>query len=270
MKWNSRLVILISLIMIYVKTESTNTDYDSTVLAGCSSSSSDFNYTKLVDKNIKTYWGANKCTFEGQDNVWYVSFTTSRLVEVAGYKITLAHIISYNPTTVPKSWILKAKEKEDQSWEIIDERTDETIAAVNNGNYTFYVNKPGNYQYFAFVVTSLQGPSSNIILGELWLLSSCPNDDIASNECICGANGNVCNEGQMCYSGDCIFLSACPNDDIAPKIGCICGANGKICKEGQKCYDVVCLYPPPTQVSVIFLIIGLFFALTLILVCFIL
>ena len=213
----------------------------------------------------------SSCTFEeGQENVWYVSFTTSRPVEVAGYKITLAHLVSYNPTTVPKSWILKAKEKEDQSWEIIDERTDETIAAVNNGNYTFNVNKPGNYQYFAFVVTSLQGPTSNILLGELWLLSSCPNDDIASNECICGANGNVCNEGQMCYSGDCIFLSACPNDDIAPKIGCICGANGNICKEGQKCNDVVCLYPPPTQVSVIFLIIGLFFALTLILVCFIL
>ena len=87
---------------------------------------------------------------------------------------------------------------------------------------------------------------------------------------MCGSNGNICNEGQKCYTGDCFFLSACPNDDIAPKIGCICGANGNICKEGQKCNDVVCLYPPPTQVSVIFLIIGLFFALTLILVCFIL
>ena len=69
MKWNSRLVILISLIMIYVKTESTNTDYDSTVLAGCSSSISDFNYTKLVDKNIKTIWFAYFCNFEGQTRV---------------------------------------------------------------------------------------------------------------------------------------------------------------------------------------------------------
>ncbi len=233
MKWNSILVILISLVVMCVKTESTNTDFDITPLAGCSGTSSNTNYTKLVDKDLKTYWNASRCIFEGQDNVWYFSFTTSRLVEVAGYKITLFSQAISNSANNPKSWILKAREKEDQSWETIDERTDERIEAVNNGNYTFNVNKTGNYQYFAFVVTSLQDSSSNILLGELWLLSSCPNDDIASNECICGANGNVCNEG-------------------------------------QKCNGVVCLYPPPTQVSVIFLIIGLFFALTLILVCFIL
>ena len=156
MKWNSRLVILISLIMIYVKTESTNTDYDSTVLAGCSSSSSDFNYTKLVDKNIKTYWGANKCTFEGQDNVWYVSFTTSRLVEVGGYKITLASDGGTRHNLHMKSWTLKAKESKNQKWEDIDERTYDMTGEVNYGNYTFNVNKPGKYQYFAFVITSLQ------------------------------------------------------------------------------------------------------------------
>ena len=233
MKWNSRLVILISLVVMWVKTESTNTDYDITPLAGCVGQS--YTYNNLFDKKIYTYWSANKCTFEEQDNVWCVSFKTSRLVEVAGYKITLAHIIAYNSGSNPKSWILKAREKEDQSWEIIDERTDERISAVNNGIYIFNVNKPGNYQYFAFVVTSLQGgPSSNILLGELWLLSSCPNDD------------------------------------IAPEIGCTGGEITNVCGEGQICNSGVCLYPPPTLVSVIFLIIGLFFALTLILVCFIL
>ena len=106
---------------------------------------------------------------------------------------------------------------------------------VNYGNYTFNVNKPGKYQYFAFVVKSLQYSSANVIsLAELWI------------------------------------LPPCPNDDIAPIMGCICGENGNVCNEGQKCNVVVCLYPPPTLVSVILLIIGLFFALTLVLVCFIL
>ena len=91
------------------------------------------------------------------------------------------------------------------------------------------VKKPGKYQYFAFVVTSLQTGSKNgfITLGELSIIPSCPNDD------------------------------------IAPKMGCMCGENGNVCNEGQKCNVVVCLYPPPSPVSVIFLIIGLFFALTL-------
>ena len=88
---------------------------------------------------------------------------------------------------------------------------------VSFQKYIFNVNKPGKYQYFAFVVTSLQEQDRNrISLGELWLLSSCPNDD------------------------------------IAPEIGCMCGSNGNICNEGQKCNVVVCLYPPPTPVSVIF------------------
>ena len=111
MKWNSRLVLLISLFVIYVKTESIDTDYNITALAGCSGLMSHLDYPNLVDKDIKTTWYARSCTFEGQDNVWYVSFTTSRLVEVVGYKITLAFSGNDLSQSNPKSWILKAKEK---------------------------------------------------------------------------------------------------------------------------------------------------------------
>ena len=160
MKWNSRLVLLISLLIIHVKTESINTDFDITPLAACPTvnNQASYNYTNLFDKNIKTYWGANKCTFEGQDNVWYVSFTTSRLVEVAGYTITLATdgTVYQMKSCSPMSWILKAKEKEEQSWQNIDERNYTMTGEVNYENYTFNVNKPGKYQYFAFVITSLQ------------------------------------------------------------------------------------------------------------------
>ena len=92
MKWNSRFVLLLSLLIIYIKTETINTDFDITPLDGCPgyNNQSSYNYTSLVDKDIKTLWYARPCTFEGQDNVWYVSFTTSRLVEVAGYVISLA------------------------------------------------------------------------------------------------------------------------------------------------------------------------------------
>ena len=110
MIWNSRLVLLISLFIIYIKTESTS-DFDITPLAGCPgyNNEKNYNYTNLVDKNIRTKWFANKCTFEeGQEKVWYVSFTTSRPVEVAGYKLTLS-VSDYHENN-PKSWILKAKE----------------------------------------------------------------------------------------------------------------------------------------------------------------
>ena len=274
MKCNSRLVLLMSLFIIYIKTESINTDFDITPLAGCPGYNNDpnNNYTNLVDKDETTNWLANSCTFEeGQEKVWYVSFTTSRPVEVGGYEITLSGI-NYHENN-PKSWILKAKERENQNWKDIDERDYPMTNEYGYKNFIFNVNKPGKYQYFAFVVTSLQTGNKNgfITLGELSLILSCPNDDIAPKMgCMCGENGNICEEGQKCYSGDCYFLSACPNDEIVPKMGCICGTDGNVCKEGQKCNVVVCLYPPPTLVSVIVLIIGLFFALTLVLVCFIL
>ncbi len=152
MKWNSRLVLLVSLFIIYIKTESINTDFDITPLAGCPGYDNEqvYNYTNLVDKNINTDWLASSCTFEeGQENVWYVSFTTSRPVEVAGYKITLTSEggSSDDHESHPKSWILKAKESKNQNWKDIDERTYLMTEEVNYGNYTFNVKKPGKYQY---------------------------------------------------------------------------------------------------------------------------
>ena len=109
--------------------------------------------------------------------------------------------------------------------------------------------------------------SSNQLCNSTHCLNSCKKDNIVTeNTCICGANQNVCNVGQICKDGDC--LSLCPNHDIAPEIGCICGANNNVCIFGQICKDGDCYYPPPSRFSVLFLIIGLFFAFTLILVCF--
>ena len=96
--------------------------------------------------------------------------------------------------------------------------------------------------------------------------TSCINDQIVSENCDCGSV--ACGVGALCKDDTC--FSPCPNYDIAPEIGCICGTNNIFCNEGQMCRDGDCLFPSQTQVSVIFLIIGLFFVLTLSIVCFML
>ena len=98
--------------------------------------------------------------------------------------------------------------------------------------------------------------------------SPCTNNAIISdNQCFCGENGNVCLENQICQDGDC--LSPCTNNAVSDN-PCFCHENSNVCLQGQMCKDGDCLSPPPSPVSAIFLIIGLFFGLTLMFIFFLL
>ena len=370
MKCYSRLVLLISLLIIYAKTAESTISF--TALDGCVNRVNypATGYDKLVDGKISTTWFAPQCSFEGQSEIYYVYFKASEVFHVTGYTITLAEDGGQYVNNNPKDWVLKAKENEKDGWLEIDSKNNINLAwgVVNYGNYSYIVQTPGLYQYFVYIVTSTYKKGDYINLGELWLMTFCPNNirieteigctcnnnickkgqlckggnclyDCPSNGaapnigcicggiknicnggelcnsnnicvpvctsdntapnigcicggitnicnegqlcnsnnnclsdcprnntapdigCICGGITNICNEGQLCKDGNC--LSPCPNDDISPEIGCICGANRNVCNEGQICNIVDCWYPTPTPVSVLFLIIGLFFALTL-------
>ena len=368
MKCYSRLVLLISLLIIYAKTAESTISF--TALDGCDGDDSTTGSDKLVDGKISTTWFGPQCSFEGQSEIYYVYFKASEVFHVTGYTITLAEDGGLYGNNNPKNWVLKAKKNEKDGWLEIDSKNNIYLAwgIVNYGNYSYIVQTPGLYQYFVYIVTSTYKKGEYINLGELWLMTFCPNNirieteigctcnnnickkgqlckggnclyDCPSNGaapnigcicggiknicnggelcnsnnicvpvctsdntapnigcicggitnicnegqlcnsnnnclsdcpsdntapdigCICGGITNICNEGQLCKDGNC--LSPCPNDDISPEIGCICGANRNVCNEGQICYVVDCSYPPPTPVSVLFLIIGLFFALTL-------
>ena len=242
MIYNSRLVLLISLFIIFVKIESTNTPFTVEALSGCDTIFG-AGYDKLVDGNIETAWYTYKCDFEGE-SVYYVRFKTNRLVEVYGYKITLAYDGGVNNKNNPYKWVLKAKEKVSDTWTDIDSQTQYMSSVPNYGNFTYTVSKPGNYSYFAYVITDVQSQNANnaIKLGEFWLLEieSCPNEGVAPQiGCKCGLTTNICNVGQICKDDQC--LSSCQNDQTAPERGCYCGLTTNICNQGQFCYSHICL-----------------------------
>ena len=243
MIYNSRLVLLISLFIIFVKIESTNTPFTVEALSGCEGGETKYNYDKLVDGNIKTTWYTFKCDFEGQ-SVYYVEFKTNRLVEVYGYKITLASDGGEYEDYNPYKWVLKAKEKVSDTWTDIDSQTQYMSSVPNYGNFTYTVSKPGNYSYFAYVITDVQSQNAGnaIKLGEFWLLEieSCPNEGVAPQiGCKCGSTTNICNVGQICKDDQC--LSSCQNDQTAAESACYCDLTTNICSVGQICKNDQCL-----------------------------
>lgn len=239
MKCNYILVLLIFLFVIYIKTE---TEFTITAINGCVNNPF-ADYNKLFDQNLQIMWYAHTCSFEGQNDIYYVYFKTDKLVEVTGYKIILADSAANYPGNVPKTWVFKAKKKEGDSWVEIDERVNWTDNIRGNGIYTFILNNPGEYQYFVYIVTSTQNKGNPVSLAELWLLTPCTNDQTASEKgCTCGTT--VCNKGELCKNSAC--LSTCPGNDIAPKDGCMCGGGvTNICNQGLFCYSGHCLSSCP-------------------------
>ena len=118
--------------------------------------------SKLVDgkKNYPyqyTKWCTN--TSDKVDGIWYCEFHTESAVQVNGYTITTGHDNSSYGNRNPKDWVLKAKADAGDSWT--------TIATVTNDAtledkaectpYDFFVDVPGEYQYFRFEVSATRG-----------------------------------------------------------------------------------------------------------------
>ena len=211
MKCYSRLVLLISLFLIFEKTESA---IELENFDGCSNKLN-HGLEKIFDRNLNTDWITGPCYFENQ-NVFYASFKTKSEVQVTGYKITLAHDANDFKSYNPKSWVLKAKQTETAQYQDIHSTT-VTIDSckTNYHNYSYVFENSITYQYFALVISSTQG-ADEVSLGELWLLASCTNGQIETY-CGCTCNREVCEYGQLCRKGKCLTLSTCPKNDIAPE-----------------------------------------------------
>ena len=232
MKCYSRLVLLISLLIIYAKTAESTISF--TALDGCVYDSAT-GYDKLVDGKISTTWFAPECSFEGQSEIFYVYFKASEVFHVTGYTITLAEDGARYYNNNPKNWVLKAKKNEKDGWLEIDSKNNINLATgiVNYGNYSYIVQTPGLYQYFVYIVTSTYWKGDPINLGELWLMTFCPNNTRIETEIGCTCNNNICKKGQLCKGGNCLY--DCPSNGAAPNIGCICGGIKNICNGGELC-----------------------------------
>ena len=230
MKCYSRLVLLISLLIIYAKTADSTIRF--TALNGCGQGSE--GYDKLVDGKISTSWFASRCSFEGQSEIYYVYFKASEVFHVTGYTITLAYDGGKYGLNNPRTWVLKAKRNENDGWVEIDSKNYILFGPFGNyANNSYIVQTSGLYQYFVYIVTSLNGENTNINLGELWLMTLCLNNIRIETEIGCTCNNNICKKGQLCKDGKC--LSDCPSNGAAPNIGCICGGIKNICIGGELC-----------------------------------
>ena len=230
MKCNYILVLLIFLFVIYVKTE---TEFNITAISGCTYQINPSGpYQQLVDGNIHKYWYAPQCSFEGQDNIYYCYFKTDKPVNVTGYKITLADDADDEEDSNPTKWYLKGKAKENDEWVEMHSKYEPMDSNLEpNKNFSYVVTTPGLFQYFVYIVTQLYDEDEDSInLGELWLLTPCANDKLASEKgCTCGKS--VCNVGLLCKDGAC--LSSCPKDSkVNDK--CFCSLTN-ICSKDQLC-----------------------------------
>ncbi len=186
----------------------------------------------IFDRDINSAWATSACTFEGQ-KVFYAIFKTKNKDLVTGYKMTLGNLALSRKGYNPKSWVLKAKQTETAEYQDIHSTTvTKDSCTANCHNYSYVLENPVTYEYFALVILSAQ-TQNRIYLGELWLLAKCTNE--IETYCGCTCNREVCEYGQLCRKGKCLTLSPCPENDIAPENGCICGSIQNICDEGQFC-----------------------------------
>ena len=147
----------------------------------------DEGYDKLVDGNYSfndsfTKWcTTSKSTPSGESSSCYwVDFHSDVPIYVSKYILTTGDDNEKYPGRNPKSWIIKAKLKETDSWT--------TIATVNNDSqmkdwniydFEYDLNVSGEYQFFRFMVSEIvtSANNSNILqLGELRFEGKDPSD----------------------------------------------------------------------------------------------
>ena len=123
---------------------------------------------KYLESDFSKWGTANKGTPIGETgNYYYVEFHSNAPIPVAKYILTTGNDNERFKNRNPKSWILKAKLNESDSWTTIAEvNGDKQLKDVNYTDYEYEVSVSGTYQYFRFMVSETKG-NSFLQLGEL-------------------------------------------------------------------------------------------------------
>ena len=123
-------------------------------------------YANLVDgkftSNSWTKWGTDSRNVpSGETEAYYwVDFHADEAISVGKYILTTGNDNTQYSNRNPKTWILKGKAKEDDSWTTIATvKNDETMQDKDFENYEFALDKPGSYKYFRFMVEETHGDS---------------------------------------------------------------------------------------------------------------
>ena len=152
----------------------------------------DEGYDKLVDGKFVmgnfTKWGtlAKGTPTDETGSYYWVDFNSDQPIQVSKYILTTGNDNATYSGRNPKSWVLKGKLNENDTWTTIATVTnDETLLDKNCTDYEFSLDKVGTYKYFRFMVSALRGTGSFMQLCELRLQA--PDDPlILSNARVTG------------------------------------------------------------------------------------
>ena len=130
--------------------------------AGSGGFSEDEGHAKIVDGKKTSGNHSKWCTNNDRkvDGIWYCEFHTASAVHVDGYTLTTGNDNSYwdRHNRNPKDWVLKAKVNSGDTWTTIATVTNDATMEDNDYTpYDFYVDTPGEYQYFRFEVSATRG-----------------------------------------------------------------------------------------------------------------
>ena len=114
------------------------------------------------DASVWTKWCTSSKSKPSNESTscYWVDFNYSEVINVKKYILTTANDNATETGRNPKSWILKGKMGENDTWTTIASVTeDKVMQDVNYTDYEFDVTTPGDYKYFRFMVTATQGAS---------------------------------------------------------------------------------------------------------------
>jgi len=160
MKLNLKLFLLISLVLLFVRTENDNsyqliepTTY--TIDSTSGKLDGDEGTEKLFDGSSTTKYYASSADVKSIDGYsgFYVVFHTPNQVQVAAYKLITGTDSGEYSGRNPKSWIFQAKKSESDDWNIIDTKSNYNMPAANCEEVLFELNQIGVYKYFRIIFT---------------------------------------------------------------------------------------------------------------------
>lgn len=115
----------------------------------------DEEHGNLVDNDLGTKW----CQDKPSGN-WYIEFHTASAIQVDGYMLRTGDDTGRygNSGRNPKNWVLYGKkDSEDDSWSIIDSKTDNyDMPTADDAETDFDADAPGKYKYFRLEISAVR------------------------------------------------------------------------------------------------------------------
>ena len=227
MQYKTKVLFILALLMAVAQgawADEVKTVLDDGVFTGFTATSGsntgDGGYDKLVDGNTATKWCTNTTPF-------YVEFHSSGLIVPTGYIMTTGGDTQSYSGRNPKSWTIKAKVNESDSWtELVSVTDDATMPAANLTPVEFAIS--GNttaYKYFRLDVSATRGDSWFQLSEFQFIGTTTDNTNITVNPSLSGSGtsenpylissvadwnlfaGKV-NDGTKSYSGKFVKLTA--------------------------------------------------------------